>query len=573
MEKKLLLIYPLFLTMAFCLFQNGINAQHFALSFDGTSNFITVDSTLGSEIRTIEFWFKPTIDYDSTNQIPATFIYRDTPDQNEEFGLYIGPDGWEGQAGRIVFDRRVGASLHKIVSDQNHWIADRWYHVAGVIHPVDGMQLYINGILQNDSDTSVMPTTYANHPLSIGAWNNTGLRLFSGQMDDLRLWYYERSAADIEAGMYQPVAPQTDGLLAYWNFNNNTDSLTIDMTNNSFDLSIENTGITPTNSGLLFSESEATVNLEDSIGNGIRSISLWFKLLSPIDSSLAEPQTLIYRNATPNLGEFGLYFGASNWAGKEGRLTFTRALGADFYHIVSDENTWESHRWYHVLATIDPQAGMRMYIDKALQTDQLPSTEPTQSTEDITSIGKWGDADIRYFNGFIDDLLLWEQTIRIEELETSLCDTLTIDNDSPLRAFFHLNENEGSIVQNQLDSLNSYTISGDTSWLEIRNCSMTIIDNTSPISTSTNEIISTDQTVLNVFPNPSSGKLSVDLPANIPGPWELSIHTTLGKSVYKTILADQPSAILNPKLAQGIYYLSLSSNTNNATYAKKIIIQ
>lgn len=565
MRKKLPLLWMVYLC-SFSLF-----AQHYALKLNGVNNSISVDSTLGSEIRTIEFWFSPSIDYNTTNENSATFIFRDTPDQMEEFGIYIGPNGWEGQAGRIVFVRRIGEELHKVVSNQSSWNAGNWYHVSGVIHPVDGMQLFINGQKQIDTNTTVLSTTFSTQSLAIGAWNSNGLRPFVGQMDDLRLWYYERTAEEILTGMCHPVDPTTEGLFSYWNFNNNTDSLTMDMTPNGYDLRVENSNFIPTNQGLLFGQNEATINLDTTIGNGIRSISLWFKLLSPIDSTLSQPQALIYRNATPNIGEFGLYFGAFNWAGKEGRLTFTRALDGEFYSIVSDQNHWESHRWYQVLATIDPEAGMKLYINHTLQADQLLSVEATQNTNDIVSIGKWGDGNIRYFDGFIDDVLLWEKEMSIDQLSTALCDTLIVDNNTQLRAFFDLDENVGNLVENKLDST-SFVVNSDSSWLETRNCTMGFVDNTLPITTNTEELSSFQLKEVDVFPNPSRTSFMISLPQIIQGNWQANIYNSQGQlmqvhqGLTNTLIVEQHA------LPPGIYYLQISTEYQIFSTTKKLII-
>jgi hypothetical protein len=88
--------------------------------------------------------------------------------------------------------------------------ATSWLHVATVLDPTAGMQLYVNGKLQATAATSIRRTGVANTTLS------SATSALNGQLDDVSLWNVAKTAAQIQAD-YQKTSTDTgSGLLSYW---------------------------------------------------------------------------------------------------------------------------------------------------------------------------------------------------------------------------------------------------------------------------------------------------------------------------------------------------------------------
>jgi hypothetical protein len=157
------------------------------LSFNGTNRYINLGTSVGNDTRTLEFWFKPTNTISSSIGDAISLIMRDydngsTVNKNE-YGFYFTPSGWSGMTGgSLVFYRRVNSTFYAVQSNNTSWQANTWYHVAGVLDPISGMKMYVNGVLQSDTD----PSTEAVQPLfssvtdmtAIGTWGYWGA--FSG---------------------------------------------------------------------------------------------------------------------------------------------------------------------------------------------------------------------------------------------------------------------------------------------------------------------------------------------------------------------------------------------------------
>ena len=96
-----------------------------------------------------------------------------------------------------------------MVSDSNSWTGNVWYHVAGVIDPVDGMSLYIDGVKQNDMDTSVLPASNLIHATHIGKWGGLSSRYFNGRIDEVRIWDRSLSQNEILDNQCDTINPLT----------------------------------------------------------------------------------------------------------------------------------------------------------------------------------------------------------------------------------------------------------------------------------------------------------------------------------------------------------------------------
>ena len=113
-------------------------------------------------------------------------------------------------------------------------LKDKWYYITGIY---DGnssdttMKLYINGVLEsfalnNAVSGTIVPMT-SNYRLNIGRIAD-GYRLFSGNMDELRIWKRAFSFGEINQQMYSKSTVNPANLLSYYDFDQSTGSTLVD---------------------------------------------------------------------------------------------------------------------------------------------------------------------------------------------------------------------------------------------------------------------------------------------------------------------------------------------------------
>lgn len=173
-----------------------------------------------------------------------------------------------------------------------------------------------------------------------------------------------------------------------------------DMTTQTASLTLETGNTSCTFDGINTGD---RVDIETDVLNGIRSICLLFKLTNDFDSTDTVTRSLIVRdNSGGTTNEVQLYLDPSN-----GKLTFTIYSGGSAYTVVSDRTYWHSGFVYHIVAQIDNNNGMEMYVngDKQTDTESLLTSAISSSTDD-TAIASWGDdtSTNTTFDGAIDEV-------------------------------------------------------------------------------------------------------------------------------------------------------------------------
>lgn len=115
---------------------------------------------------------------------------------------------------------------------------DQWAHIAGTWGP-DGMSMYVNGILYCNRSFANNAPNYNRQrlwrvgaaPINMGE-SDEQLVYFSGILDEVRLWNYVRTSAQIQFTYQNTLSPLTAGLVLYFkfdldpNFSNNLAPLT-----------------------------------------------------------------------------------------------------------------------------------------------------------------------------------------------------------------------------------------------------------------------------------------------------------------------------------------------------------
>lgn len=124
--------------------------------------------------------------------------------------------------------------------------SEKWYNIA-VVHTLgqgNNIEIYINGLnckgeWRNDSgdvilDGNDMSTPNTNNPYWIGTnKDHADSGDFNGFVDDLSIWNIRRDLAQIAVDFEEGVNVNTEGLISYWNFNSENNSIVSDLKGNN----------------------------------------------------------------------------------------------------------------------------------------------------------------------------------------------------------------------------------------------------------------------------------------------------------------------------------------------------
>jgi hypothetical protein len=181
----------------------GVNDIGSALRFTGDGRVITIDDTedyfnFYRQGMTVSAWIKSeTIEWDSI----MSKHFR--PKNGDPVGWVVGLHGSKymsqyGEYGAAHFtvrpyDDLFGNDYDGVIND------DQWYLVTVVMDPVTQTnRIYVNGTQKNESAVYDFSSIVMNdEPVVFGAEDEKGAAPYTGFLDDVRLWNYPLSTAEI----------------------------------------------------------------------------------------------------------------------------------------------------------------------------------------------------------------------------------------------------------------------------------------------------------------------------------------------------------------------------------------
>lgn len=157
-----------------------------------------------------------------------SLLYLDTEERDGSDSQIMSVFGIEGHF-LIRLGDSFGPGFIQVVKPTGNYPTDagkrvkapveKWFHLAVTISTDGTLSIYIDGELKS---TSVTPTSTLNLASTLNggcfigySWN--GNRWWPGMISETRLWNKARRADDIKKSMYR-VDPESEGLVAYWKF-------------------------------------------------------------------------------------------------------------------------------------------------------------------------------------------------------------------------------------------------------------------------------------------------------------------------------------------------------------------
>ena len=176
-----------------------------ALKFDAFNDFVTTlyPGPTGNSARTIELWVKLST-ISSSQQVMVDY-------------------GDMANGHRFTFN--VINAIPRIevggfgISAPSALALGTWHHLTATYEPTGNLlQLYLDGVLVNSGNPTVVVNTGSSNGLLIGRRNDIS-NFFSGSIDELRVWSTVRTQAEISTNMNQEFCTFPSGLASYYKFN------------------------------------------------------------------------------------------------------------------------------------------------------------------------------------------------------------------------------------------------------------------------------------------------------------------------------------------------------------------
>lgn len=290
-----------------------------------------------------------------------------------------------------------------------------------------------------------------------------------------------------------------------------------------------------------FNGSSSYIDLGSGISTGVRSVAFYFSPNVDITSGLSSTMTFLMRNDAIEAAEWGVFIGAYPLISStyNGKICFYTRIGDVIQCAYSNSSTWAAGQWYYVCATIDATTGMNLYIDGVLQSTNPAITAAIPARSETLCLGTWGDSHIRYLNGRMEELSLWNRTLTLSEILSQQCVPLNTFLQTGLVAYYKFDEGSGSYINNELAGFDG-TVAG-SGW----------IDDTTCVDYASVSEINQEQNALIIYPNPANDKITIEVKQET----LIDILNVQGQIVLQQLIQQGKAEISISELASGVYFL------------------
>ncbi len=189
-----------------------------ALDFDGSNDYVAGTGISPSLTAfTIETW----VNHNSLNGTVQRYITL-----QPEMAVLRYDGTIYGEYNSLHFYiKKASGSLYGFRAD-SVLVTGEWMHIAGTYDGTN-LKLYVNGLLVKSA-----VTTGGLYPPSGNYTFSSSGETFNGKMDEMRIWNYARSQAQIRENMHLSLTGMETGLLNYWQFNESTGTNVLDVISN-----------------------------------------------------------------------------------------------------------------------------------------------------------------------------------------------------------------------------------------------------------------------------------------------------------------------------------------------------
>ncbi|MCX6182976.1 MAG: T9SS type A sorting domain-containing protein [Bacteroidetes bacterium] len=408
-----------------------------------------------------------------------------------------------------------------------------WHHVAvtndltNFVVYVDGVQVYTKASVARDFTGQVMNI---GHDAKV----HTANQRFPGKFDEVRVWNRALSAIEIAIVKTKQALGTESGLVVYYDFNDGTGTNKV---SNTHHLTLASSpAIITTNFidyikdwGMSYDGTDDRTYLATPItGNNNFTFETQFKTTSTNPSThsrfISFPSYLC-EVAIVN-GVIQSYMGSGTWVACSG-------------------SGFNDGQWHHLGVTKNGTA-VTIYVDGVV-------VGTRSATLNLSSNMYFGGTSVStdYFVGTLDEIRIWNIVRTKDEIGLNF-NTELAGNETGLVAYWDFNTATGATnISNMVNSGTALTRAGAGG----SNNYPQFVDATkNEIATSTNEILSANESVLTVYPNPFTSVITL----NIPSVNKVVVMDAAGKAVFS--VNNSGSQIDLSSLNAGTYFMNVYSD-------------
>ncbi|HOH46526.1 MAG TPA: T9SS type A sorting domain-containing protein [Candidatus Cloacimonadota bacterium] len=314
--------------------------QNYGLYLDGNGDYVSLGNNTvnplmaGATGITVSAWINPASLRTGTDANRNMLFDLTTNGTRSMVAMYARENGVLRFGGRS----NGTEAFQNLVTPTPVLTTNTWFFVVGVLDFTnDQIRLYLDDQIIATQNVSFSSLTYT--PGTGGA-NYFGVnaalsatQYFHGMVDEIKIWNYPLTVAQIEAEKYKEYATEASipaGMIGYWNFNNNTN----DMTSNNLD-------------GTLFGDAtydeSVTLPIELSSFTAVPNAQYFVELHWITQSETNVAGFRVYRSTTPFIQDAVMF------------NTFVEAHNTSetqFYTFV-DEEIYASGTYYYWLENVD----------------------------------------------------------------------------------------------------------------------------------------------------------------------------------------------------------------------------
>ena len=228
---KLILIFFLIINKSFSqvmpssfgIHNNKSTSQqvNYALSFDGSNDYISTNGGTISSAWSVEVWFKK-----ASNKSAHNLTNNANSGNSGTWSLRLAQ--WNNI--NKVGITKYGVKDYYINDSKANLSIDTWEHVAWT-YQNNLVTVYING--------ESLGSTYSRGPLANGAilyWNLIGKSSITihGEIDEFRAWSDVRTPTELKDNMFKELNGDETGLVAYYKMTNASGTTVTDNSSNTY---------------------------------------------------------------------------------------------------------------------------------------------------------------------------------------------------------------------------------------------------------------------------------------------------------------------------------------------------
>ncbi|MFY0673387.1 MAG: hypothetical protein JXQ87_08275 [Bacteroidia bacterium] len=401
-------------------------------------------------------------------------------------------EGWfasENNNNKVMFSIHTGTGVNKFILYRNMtyvtgkgytgWSSftpnNKWHHYAVVLEHGTKYSIYIDGELQSSFTTA--HTLTSTDLFSLGQeWDGgTASDFMNGKVDEFRVWDDIRTQDEIKKNMYRTLAGNESNLVAYYKFDQASETYLPDVSQNNNQGTIVGFSLTGTNSNWV--ESTAPVMGKEKSKN----------LLGP-GNCLDFDGTDDYVDLSALSSDLaGKDFTFEAWVNnttvstaKEAIFCINTSKGGNQILLFND-HVWEENlstgkrfslpisladnKWHHVALVLESGESYKFYVDGYLIYTKTSSGNITVvNSNDKISLGIDYDSGLSkgdYWKGKIDDVRIWSSLRTQTEIQDNMYASLEGD-ETNLLAYYDFNHTTGTTLSDKTSNGNNGTLNSFT---------------------------------------------------------------------------------------------------------------